>query len=138
MRKHHPNFQRRSPLRGGLKPLGAKAACQERKCLARVKYGTIQQCSVLQVDGTVLMSRLIFLAAVVAVVYLLLKSYRNRISGAKPSVQAEPPARAEDMVRCVHCGVHLPRSESIMAGGKFFCSEEHRRAHQPPAGNNGG
>lgn len=85
------------------------------------------------------MSRLIFFAAVMAVVYLLLKSYRNRISGEQPSGRQEPPpAHAEDMVRCVHCGVHLPRSESIMSGGKFYCSEEHRRAHQSPADKNGG
>jgi uncharacterized protein len=85
------------------------------------------------------MSRLIFFIAVVAVVYLLLKSYRNSISGEKPSGRTEPPpAHEEDMVRCVQCGVHLPRSESIMAGGNFYCCEEHRRAHQASAGKNGG
>ena len=85
------------------------------------------------------MSRLIIIVAVVAVVYLLLRSYRSRIAGEGTSVRAEPPpVHAEDMVRCVHCGVHLPRSESIMAGGKFFCSEAHRSAHQPPADSNGG
>lgn len=85
------------------------------------------------------MSRLIFFAAIAAVVYLLLKSYRSRISAEPPPERAEPPqAHAEDMVRCVHCGVHLPRSESIMSGGKFYCSEEHRQAHQLPAGKNGG
>jgi uncharacterized protein len=36
------------------------------------------------------------------------------------------------MVRCIHCGVHLPRSESITSEGKFFCSEEHRRLHLEP------
>jgi len=33
------------------------------------------------------------------------------------------------MVRCVYCGVHLPRSESLTSDGKFFCSDEHRRLH---------
>jgi len=109
------------------------------KCPVRVKYGTIPQVDTHHVkDGTVLMSRLLFLAAVVAVVYLLLKSYRSRISEEKPSARAEPPVHAEDMVRCVHCGVHLPRSESIMAGGKFFCCEDHRRAHQQSTGSDGG
>lgn len=84
------------------------------------------------------MSKLLFIAAVVAVVYLLLKSYRGRIAGEKPPARAEPAVRAEDMVRCVQCGVHLPRSEAIMSGGKFFCSEAHRRAQQPPAGSDGG
>jgi uncharacterized protein len=85
------------------------------------------------------MNRLIFLIAVAVVVYLLLKSYRNRISGEKPTVRVEPPPEhAEDMVRCVRCGVHLPRSESLMAGGKFFCCEDHRRAHQASMDKNGG
>lgn len=67
------------------------------------------------------MSRLIFLVAVVAVVYWLLKSYFKQSS--KPSA----PESAEEMVRCVQCGVHLPKGESILAGGEYFCCEAHRR-----------
>ncbi len=70
------------------------------------------------------MSRLLFLLAVVIVVYLLLKSYRKQPP--KQDVSAPP---AEDMVRCAQCGVHLPRSESIMAGGNFYCSDAHRQQH---------
>jgi uncharacterized protein len=36
---------------------------------------------------------------------------------------------AGDMVRCVKCGVHLPRGESLTMGGEFFCSAEHQRQH---------
>lgn len=70
------------------------------------------------------MSRLILLVAGIVVVYWLLKSYRR-----SASVKQDQPVAAEDMVRCSHCGVHLPKSESILAGGKYFCSEVHRRAH---------
>jgi uncharacterized protein len=69
------------------------------------------------------MSRLIFLFAIVAVVYWLLKSYLR-----KPP-KKEVPESAEDMVRCSQCGVHLPKSESILAGGEFFCCDAHRREH---------
>lgn len=69
------------------------------------------------------MSRLIFLFAIAAVVYLLLKSYRKDESANKP---AEP----EDMVRCAHCGVHLPVSESVRDGDLYFCSAAHRDAHR--------
>jgi uncharacterized protein len=34
------------------------------------------------------------------------------------------------MVRCAQCGVHLPRSESVMTGSLFYCTPEHRRLHQ--------
>jgi hypothetical protein len=30
----------------------------------------------------------------------------------------------------VHCGVHLPKGESILAGGHFFCCAEHRDAYR--------
>lgn len=72
------------------------------------------------------MSRLLFLLAVAIVVYLLLKSYRRQ----EPRQDRPQDSQAsEEMVRCEQCGVHLPRSESFLAGGKFFCSDEHRRQY---------
>lgn len=79
------------------------------------------------------MSRLLYLAAIVAVVYLLLKSYRHSAR------TEEKPERAEDMVRCSYCGVHLPKSESVLDdAGKHYCSDAHRRAQQPPPDQNAG
>lgn len=75
------------------------------------------------------MGRLLFLAAIVIVVYLLIKSFRGRM------VKSAPPAGVEDMVRCAHCGVHLPKSESFLADGKYYCSDAHRLAHQAPPRN---
>ena len=71
------------------------------------------------------MSRLLFLLAVAVVVYLLLKSFRRQA----PKQDASAPPPAEEMVRCAQCGVHLPKSESILAGGNFYCSDAHRRQH---------
>ncbi|MFA6920501.1 MAG: PP0621 family protein, partial [Gallionella sp.] len=59
------------------------------------------------------------------VIYLLFKSYR-----APKQAEDTPVKNPEDMVRCVHCGVHLPVGESIRAGDQVFCSAEHRDAHQ--------
>ncbi|MFZ2541397.1 MAG: PP0621 family protein [Gallionella sp.] len=67
------------------------------------------------------MARLLLLFAIIALVYLLLKSYRKKAS-------AQNQAIAEDMVRCAHCGVHLPRSESLRADGLDFCNAQHRDA----------
>ena len=33
----------------------------------------------------------------------------------------------ERMVSCAHCGVNLPQSDATAAGGRFYCSEDHRR-----------
>ena len=35
-----------------------------------------------------------------------------------------------DMVKCDHCGLHIPRNEAVTAGDKYFCSDEHRQQHQ--------
>ncbi len=67
------------------------------------------------------MSRLLFLIAIVVVVYLLVRSYR------KGDSQQHNPV-VDDMVRCAQCGVHVPKGESIQAGGRYFCCAEHRDA----------
>jgi uncharacterized protein len=69
------------------------------------------------------MSRLLFVFAIVAVVYLLFRSYRKNLSSQDTTV-------TEDMVRCAHCGVHLPKGESVRAEGKDFCSAEHRDVYR--------
>ena len=70
------------------------------------------------------MSRLFLLLAVAAVVYLLFRSYRK--NAARQDAPGQDKEAAEDMVRCAQCGVHLPKSESIHADGRFYCSAEHR------------
>lgn len=39
-----------------------------------------------------------------------------------------PPRAPERMVRCAHCGVHLPESDAVVDGEQHFCNEAHRRA----------
>ena len=71
-----------------------------------------------------------FLAFIVgiALIYLVLKSYfRNLQQQSRPP---QTPPIAENMVRCVVCGVNTPRSEAIFSGGEFFCCDEHRQARR--------
>ncbi|HUW25865.1 MAG TPA: PP0621 family protein [Gallionella sp.] len=69
------------------------------------------------------MSRLLLIIAIVAAVYLLIRSFRKQ-------APQRDVITAEDMVCCAHCGVHLPKGESIQDNGQFFCSAEHRDAHR--------
>ena len=40
--------------------------------------------------------------------------------------QGKTPARkAQDMVSCDNCGIHIPANEALKNGDKFFCSREH-------------
>ena len=72
------------------------------------------------------MGKLILIAAILVIVWWALKSRLPPGTGGEPPRSAAP----EDMVRCAHCGVHLPRSESYARDGRFFCSEEHLRLHR--------
>jgi hypothetical protein len=67
------------------------------------------------------MGKLLFFVLVALAVYLIVKK------GTRSLPPKEPKREVEDMVRCARCGVHLPRSESVMSGGEFYCGEEHRR-----------
>ena len=51
------------------------------------------------------------------------------IKRALASLRKPPPDKpaVAKMVACAHCGVHIPESEAIHDGDKYFCSEEHRR-----------
>ncbi|MEQ1838271.1 MAG: PP0621 family protein [Candidatus Nitrotoga sp.] len=87
------------------------------------------------------MSRVLLFVAIFVIVFLLLKYYRKqKIKGGDAEKKAATTAESkqtEDMVRCVQCGVHLPKGESLVTGGasepKYFCSEAHRRAYSNQA-----
>ena len=60
--------------------------------------------------------KLILLALAAWVVFRLVRSYGRTVR------REETPKNeiGEDMVRCTHCGVHLPRSEAVVSRGEFF------------------
>ncbi|MBU6995823.1 PP0621 family protein [Ferrovum myxofaciens] len=45
-----------------------------------------------------------------------------------PSEASEELETTQDMVRCAHCGLFLPRQEALSQRGDWFCSEGHRQA----------
>ncbi|MFO1318385.1 MAG: PP0621 family protein [Burkholderiales bacterium] len=74
------------------------------------------------------MAKFLLLVVVVAGVVLLLRNYQRTIARQQERDKAVAPAdKAEDMIRCARCGVHLPKSESFLSRGQFYCSEEHRK-----------
>ena len=69
----------------------------------------------------------LLLVLVFIVAYWIFKAYSAARRGGRFQTRAGDP---EDMVRCAQCGVHVPRSESLMSGQAFYCTPEHRRLHQ--------
>lgn len=45
----------------------------------------------------------------------------------KRPAQARPPM---PMIACLHCGTHLPESESVKGPHGRYCSAEHRALHE--------
>ena len=73
------------------------------------------------------LAKIILLVLGLILVVWLVRSYRRRVDG---SDNPGPAKQGENMVRCAHCGVHLPRSESLTTQGSYYCSAEHQRAHR--------
>jgi len=49
----------------------------------------------------------------------------------QPTARHSGDVPPEAMVRCAHCGIHLPRSEALMQHGQLWCCEEHARLGHP-------
>lgn len=66
------------------------------------------------------------LLAVVAIVYAFLRSQQRRPP--PPGRGASSLPAPEEMVRCAHCGVHLPHSQALHdEGGRSYCCRAHQR-----------
>lgn len=76
------------------------------------------------------MSRILFILVLLVVGFFMLKSWQRK----QQLKQQNKPSSAKitknsRMVRCVHCGLHIPEDEAISQGGKYFCSLEHAQQH---------
>jgi uncharacterized protein len=63
---------------------------------------------------------LVLVVLVVLAVWLVRRAFPRKDPPAKPLQEG-------DLVRCAHCGVHLPRAEAREVAGALYCSEEHAR-----------
>jgi len=71
---------------------------------------------------------LIRLIIIGLVIWLLYRAVQRMLN--KPAQQEQPRRRvtSHDMVKCAHCGIHIPRNEALEHNGDFYCSPEHRDA----------
>ncbi|ACC71813.1 PP0621 family protein [Paraburkholderia phymatum] len=56
----------------------------------------------------------------------------NARAGTRANGQANgksPAQLAEPMIRCVECGVHAPKSDSVLVAGQTFCSHDHAKRY---------
>ena len=45
-----------------------------------------------------------------------------------PPPRRDPAPSAQEMVRCAHCGVHLPQADAVHGRLGHYCCQEHQRS----------
>ncbi|WP_347902086.1 PP0621 family protein [Pseudomonas purpurea] len=67
------------------------------------------------------MFRLLFWIALIAAAVWLWRKFKSPANNhPAPGEQNAPP-----MVRCAHCGVHVPRDRALMLQQQWYCSQKH-------------
>jgi len=67
------------------------------------------------------MLRLLFWIALIAAAVWFWRKLKGQVSTPKPPAERE----AAPMVRCAHCGVHLPRDRALSHDQQWYCSQAH-------------
>ena len=78
------------------------------------------------------MGRLLVLILIVVLAVWLVRRALRRAAGAEPQAAAPAERTSDELVRCVQCGVLLPRAEARLSAGAIYCSEEHVRLGPGP------
>ena len=78
--------------------------------------------------------RLILTLLAVWLLYVLIvRGIRTR----RRNAQRTPPKPVVDMVRCKHCGTHLPAPEALRNSGRYYCCRAHLDADRSGSGKSG-
>ena len=76
------------------------------------------------------MKYLLVFAVVLVAIYLWRQGRREEMRDKPRPPKAIPAPQA--MVRCAHCGMHLPAADAVPgARGALYCSGAHRQAARP-------
>ena len=65
---------------------------------------------------------------ILALIWLGYTYFKNASRGRPKNPNAAAQKQAEDIVPCAHCGLHIPKSDSVSANNQYFCSDAHRKA----------
>jgi uncharacterized protein len=72
--------------------------------------------------------RLLLLIAAIVGIFLIVRTLLLGNSGRKPR-QPERLKERGSIVRCAHCGMHVPQFEAYRSGNHMYCSREHALEH---------
>ena len=70
----------------------------------------------------------LFWLLVIVLVWWAWRRSRSSAAPPTPPTPSSPTSPPQDMCVCLHCGVHLPRSEALQGQLGPYCSTSHRSA----------
>lgn len=82
--------------------------------------------------GKILFWALLIIGVLLVARMLARHNENARVAAGKPKQagtrRAAPTVeQPEAMVRCAHCGIHMPRSEAVLVNGQTWCSQDHAK-----------
>jgi len=72
------------------------------------------------------LSRLIILVAIIWLGWFLYQRYQQKIVNQLQKGMKKKEIKSAVIVKCVACGLHVPKGEAIEDNGKFYCSTDHK------------
>lgn len=78
------------------------------------------------------MGRIFFILVLLAVSLYVVKLLRAKLDKPVKKLKEDTTgnkSKNQKIVKCLHCGLHIPENEAITQGDKNFCSIEHARHH---------
>ena len=73
------------------------------------------------------MGKILLLTVAIWLIITILKRYRQSVENQGSASKQETEAKSEKMVQCANCGVHLPKSDSLLVNDQYFCCEAHSK-----------
>ncbi|MFO8153518.1 PP0621 family protein [Thioalkalivibrio sp.] len=73
--------------------------------------------------------RLLLLIAAIVGVFLIVRTLLRSAGRNRPE-QPERLKQQGAVVRCAHCGVHVPQLEAYRSGNRMYCSRDHALVDQ--------
>jgi uncharacterized protein len=78
-----------------------------------------------------LMGRILFFILLGVAAWFLVRALTRKREPKAPAVPQQQADGVENMHRCAHCGLNVPASDALAEGGRWYCSEAHRRLGPP-------
>ncbi len=77
-----------------------------------------------------MIGRFLFVLVLLAVSFYGVKLLREKLGESLKKLKKDSSTEkinSNKMVKCLHCGLHIPEEEAIKQGDKVFCSLEHAK-----------